>query len=197
MRKFIQNALIAGASVITLAVMSGAPAMAAQSAPATPVHVASVAQATDFADGDPDVVTIEPNITARPMCTVSGNQLCVKVDAGNQLDMAAQNAGPAENIKFNPNGNDFVWNGHHYHVGTLNMPGQSPACIGTNGINLNRQNCSTGSGIIWGHGSSNGHDVWINRAWTQGQNSLQVLGTLNITGDSALMVDWFDTSYYK
>jgi hypothetical protein len=108
------------------------------------------------------------------MCESSSPSLGIVDNSGTEF--TGNNCADGIPIKFNANGNTFTWGGVTYRVGTLNEPSQSPACLGFNGFNnVTRQNCSTGQGIIWGHGLSNGHDVWINRKKTQDNGHITVL----------------------
>jgi hypothetical protein len=205
MYKIIRNTLTAGASVITLAMMGGAPAMAAQAAPAAPVHAASVVQPADFADGDPDVFSgLEPDITPRPMCETSFPNNCARDtnnsgSTGSVMFEGGNTPGPAENTKFVRNGGTFSHNGHAYPTGTLVLTGHSGLCYGSPGSDVKTASCSTGAGTIWGHGSSNGHDVWINRLWTQqaGDGGLRVLGAFGTFGDPLEVVPWSNPSFLK
>lgn len=116
---------------------------------------------------------IHPNVTAQPLCESSGNMFCAVDSSGTQF---LGSHGSAEPVKFNANGNTFTFNGVTYNVGTLNEPGLSPACLGTNGNgNITRQNCTTGTGIIWLAATSNGHDVWGNRKSIQDQGVFRAL----------------------
>lgn len=201
----ISGALLAG--------LLGPFADGAGAAPAAPAaHIAAAAhihpaaagwavQPADFPDGDPDVVDVEPDITAQPMCTTATPHVCARVadSAGDVWDGSHAAADP---VKFKPNGVIFTWNGHNYHVGTLNMPGHSPACIGlsSNTQTTQLQNCSTGLGIIWGHGHSGSGDVWISRWATQADGSLRVLASTAgcFCGYGPLEEgDWFNAALYK
>jgi hypothetical protein len=186
-------------AVAAVSLLAPAAAMASVSAPAAPAHSAVVA---DTPDGYPDPVTIEPDITARPMCLSSAPNWCAHFTTGGYIYDGAAGGGPGPdwNVKFNRNGNTFTWLGHTYNVGTLAMPGHSPACFGLSISVVRLANCSTGYGTIWGHGSSNGHDVWINRAATQADNSLRVLvSTAGCQcGFGPLSEgDWFDSALYR
>jgi hypothetical protein len=185
------------------------PTLAATGASAAPTASAAHAAHAVLADviPDPDPVLIEPDITATPMCLTSSPNYCAHWhDAQNFIWDGAAGGGPGPdwNIKFNRNGNTFTWNGHTYNVGTLNMPGHSPACLGVNNgagyPTIQLQNCSTGYGIIWGHGTSGGHDVWINRKDTQVISSLRVListaGCFCGFGPLA-SGDWYNSALYR
>jgi hypothetical protein len=142
----------------------------AMAAPAAPAHIAAPADTNGQPDPDPDTLTMDISV---PLCESSGHNYCLGDGGGTQFLATHANATP---VKFNYNHNTFTWGGVTYNVGTLNEPSQSPACLGFNGNgNITRQNCSTGTGIIWGAGLSNGHHVWINRLKTQQQNGVFVL----------------------
>jgi hypothetical protein len=184
------------------------------SAAAQTTHPAVHAQPADTPDGYPDETAGElyPDITARPMCLSSAPNWCAHVhdSQGFIWDGSATGSGTSYNVKFKPNGNQFCWNGHCYNVGTLNFPGESPACIGINqgaGYPVAQlANCTTGGGIIWGHGHSGCqtnagcHDVWINRQDTQVIGSLRVLvsNAGSGTGFGPLSSgDWFNSALYR
>lgn len=146
--------------------------------------------ATASASGKPpgSVIMHPPHAFAAPdvalaMCESSAPSLCVEDVSGTEFLSSFSNA---TLIKFNPNGNTFTFGGVTYDTGTLNEPSQSPACLGINGINnINRQNCSTGSGIIWGEGFSNNHFVWISRLKTQENGVLTVFAGSGSSGTVA------------
>lgn len=135
---------------------------------ATALAGLAIAAGPLFATVSPANAVIHPN-NSLPMCESSSPNLCVFSASGTQLTEV--NGTP---INFHDNGNTWLWNGILYHIGTLNEPSVSPACIGVNNLNnLTNQNCNTGQGIIWGLGSSNGHTVWANRFETQQQQSTE------------------------
>lgn len=181
-----------------------APQIAGAAPARTAAHAATSITADQIPDPDP-FTGLEPDITARPMCATSSPNKCAWDQSpgnGDYIYDHVQAAGARENMKFNANGNNFTWNGHTYHVGTLNMPGESPACLGTPSAFkiIQLANCSTGQGTIWGHGTSNGHDVWVNRYWTQITNSLKVLASTQgcFCGDGPLAADdWYDPALYR
>jgi hypothetical protein len=157
---------------------------------------------SDFPDGSPDVVTIEPDITARPMCESSFPNYCARDtnnsgSSGSVIFEGSNTPGPAENLKFHPNGSTFTWNGHAYHVGTLEFSGHPGLCVGSPGADVVTASCSTGTGTIWGHGHSGNGDVWISRVWTQSFGSLQVLGAFGFAGDEMEVFPWANPDAYK
>lgn len=174
--------LIAAAMIAVPA--AGTVSQVAMAAPA--VHASAMAFADTNGQPDPAPVTLDPDV-ALAMCESSAPSLGLEA-FGTQLLEHCADGTP---VKFNANGNTFSWGGVTYRVGTLNQPSQSPACLGVNGINnVNSQNCSTGSGVIWGHGLSNGHDVWINRLKTQNNGVLTVLAGSASLGAPAFTATW-------
>lgn len=161
-RRLFIAALVAGLSVLG----ATAPALAGIS---TATHTAALADT----NGQPDPETIFPDITAQPLCKSSGNPYCLTDSGGTQFLSTHANA---TDIKWNGNGNTWTWGGVTYNTGTLNEPSLSPACLGFNGNgNITRQNCTTGTGIIWAAGLSGGHHVYIGRKKTQDQGVVFVL----------------------
>jgi hypothetical protein len=196
MHKFIRNTAVAGFSILALAVTSGAPAMAAQTAPA---HAAVSA---DTSDGYPDPVTIEPDISPRPLCKTSDALLCARDtnnsdSAGSVMFSGNQTPGPAEDTKFVGNGNTFTFRTHTYNTGLLHLTGHPGLCYSGDLGAVTTASCTNGTATVWGHGTSGGHDVWINRAETQRLDDLRVLASTNTFGVSLSTVSWFNTSFYK
>jgi hypothetical protein len=145
---------------------------------ASAVHPAAVSHQAVLADTngqpDPDPGTISPDIPLK-MCQSSSPGLCAGDASGLIITGSRASAVP---LKFNFNGNTYTVGGVTYNTGTLNMPSQSPACLGMNGIgNVTRQNCNTGTGIIWLAGLSNGHHVFGNRLAIQNRGGFQALAS--------------------
>lgn len=188
MRTGITRAAITAATALTLGLLGISTASAATSHPAVPAGPAVTAHPADFPDGYPDVDpdTIGTDI-AQKMCQSSSPGLCMNISGGTVF-ASNSNSTP---IKWKFNGNTFTTGGHTYNVGTLNAPSQSPACIGTNGFgNLVLANCTTGTGIIWAAGLSNGHHVFINRKGTQDRGVLTVFASNNGNGSVAFIAQW-------
>jgi hypothetical protein len=199
MRYNTRAALITVLSAAALAALTAA-SVPAGAAPAAPGRAAVI-----MTDPEPDPAPdITPDITARPLCEVNGSGYCGR-DQGNSgataspLNNALDNAGPAENTKWVPDGGHFTWNGHAYPTGVLKLTGHPGLCWGnlTAGFTELTTDCANGTGRIIGHGISNGHDVWVLRAETQENSTLMVLGSDDIFGDTLYAADWRDSGSFK
>lgn len=180
------------AALITVLSAAGLAATLAGSVPASAVTA-------DFPDGSPDVVTIEPDITAQPLCEANGFNYCGR-DQNNaelqpsNINNANNTPGPAENTKWVGTGGTFTWNGHNYHTGLLRLTGHTDACWDDQVV---MSSCDHGVGTVWGLGSSGGHYVFIARLRTQRDGRLEVLSSDNILGDRLFTDSWTNPNWFK
>lgn len=182
----IRRKLYAVAAAIAAAAAIGAAAApAAQAAPARfPVPKAPAAGHAHAKTGAGH--RAHPFITG-DLCESSSPNLCVFNSSGSQVTEVN-----GTSVTWNPNGNTFTFGGVTYNVGTLSEgPNSGNDCLAVNGFNnVVRGDCSTGAGIIWGLGASNGHDVWVNRLHTQNNGTLTVLAASGSVGAVVNVETW-------
>jgi hypothetical protein len=140
-----------------------------------------------------------------PYCLSSDANICARDannsdNTGNPIVNGHFVIGQATQSDFAPNGNSFTFNGHTYHTGLLhwaNHPGLCYGMVSLTTFKMVTQACNGGTGIIWGHGSSNGHDVFINRFATQSANVLAVMASDDVDNDQMFVGNWFVSGIYK
>jgi hypothetical protein len=184
-RGTVKRLAAAGFTALTLG--TTALSMAAPLAGAAPAVPAAHAVLADI-NGQPDPEgSISPDIIAKLLCQSSSPNNCLAANSGQIISVSS--GGTA--LKWHGNGNTYTTGGITYNTGTLNMPSQSPACLGVNGFgNVTLQNCTTGTGIIWLAGLSNGHHVYGNRYEIQQRGNFQALATSGSDGGVAFVASY-------
>src|SRR5580765_345370 len=128
-RKRFAGVLMAAMAVGTIATAVAPLAGASVAHPAAVSHQAVLADTNG--QPDPAPITLDPDV-ALAMSVSSSPSLGIVDNSGTEF--TGNDCASGTPIKFIANGNTFTWGGVTYRVGTLNEPGQSPACLGFNGF---------------------------------------------------------------